>query len=57
MRECLVTYQPDEIEAQMKLYADLTKGNTVSTLETGYWMITNAVKDGYAWCRAKSNGE
>lgn len=49
-------YQPDQVKAQMKLYAELTEGNKVTTLPTGYWMITNAKKDGYAWCRARSNG-
>ena len=60
MREKVnVRNQSNQIDVQMKLYAELTKGNTVFELKTGYWMICNKRNGGegcYAWCRIKSDG-
>ena len=47
----------NKIENLMKEYAKLTKGGTVSTLETGYWMISPNRNGGYAWARIQSDGE
>ena len=52
-----VKNQKNQIQAQMELYAKLTKGHTVFELENGYWMISNSENGGLAWHRAKSNGE
>ena len=61
MREkSLVKNQNNQIDAQMKLYAKLTKGGTVSELDQGYWLICNKRCGGegsYAWCRIQSDGK
>lgn len=47
----------DEIKTQMKLYATLTKGDSVFTLDQGFWLISPCRDGGYAWARTKSDGE
>ena len=46
-----------QIETQMKNYAKLTKGDTVFTLDTGYWLISPNREGGYAWARIRSDGK
>ena len=55
-----VRNQSNQIGVQMKLYARLTKGDTVFELDQGYWLICNKRCGGagsYAWCRIKSDGK
>ena len=52
-----VRNQSNQIDVQMKLYAKLTKGDTVFELEQGYWMISNNRSRGLAWTRILSDGE
>ena len=55
-QKCSLKFQNNEIEAQLKKYATLTKGDTVYELDEGYWMISNERSGGFAWCRIKSDG-
>ena len=57
MREkTTVRNHSNQIDDQMKLYAELTKGGTTEWLDEGYWMISNKRSGGLAWCRIKSDG-